>query len=501
MTRTSKKQTRQQRREALRHGTPDSPEKAAPKPNRPLLAVIAALVAAVVVAAVLYATNASRPTGPRVVLVQDSTNADPKVKALIDKHAAAVRERPGSAETHGNLGLVYEANAYWTEAARCYANAAQLDPENFLWPYHRAIAVRETGDLKGAFDSLRALAEQQPRFAPIHHLYGVYLLGSDEVDAAERAFQRVISLAPNLPLGYVGLGDVKIRQHKYEEALPLLQKAVGMDSTYKSAHYLLGLAFRGLGNREAATRELRLGEAAKQRFMQDPLWVRLYDYKLSLPDRSRLFRYYVDSGRLDRAKTVVEDVLAIYPNNVPMLQNLAAVHMELGRPDLAKPILMRAIVVDENNPGTYSRLARCTQLLNRLPDAVPYVERSMELGPREEQSYSINADVLMKVGRYDEALASLNSAIELAPGNSKHYFNRGEALAKLNRRDEARRDFERTAAMEPTSLAARLNSAMMALDLGLLDEAESAIDAAAEVSRDHPSVASLRRRLTEARNR
>ncbi|MCH9033708.1 MAG: tetratricopeptide repeat protein [Planctomycetes bacterium] len=501
MPKKSKKQAHQQQGDAHTGNAREASENTVSKSNGPWRAMIAAVVVAVVAGAVLYGTRASLPAGPEVVLVPSSTDADPLVKALVDKHVAAVRERPGSAETHGDLGLVYEANAFWPEAGQCYANASRLDPENFLWSYHRAIALRETGDLKGAFDSLRVLAQEQPRFAPIHHLYGVYLLAADDVEAAERAFQRVISLAPKSPLGYTELGDVKIRQHKYDEALPLLQKAVSMDPTYKSAHYLLGLAFRGLGDREAARRELRLGEAATQRFMQDPLWTRLFEYKLSLPDRSRLFRFYVDTGRLDRAKKVVEDALAVYPNNVAMMHNLAAVHMELNRADLAKPVLMRAIALDEKNPGTYSRLARCYQLLNRLTDAVQYVERSVELKPRDLQSHSINADVFIKVGRYDEALVSVKSAIELDPGDAKLYFNRGEALAKLNRRAEARRDFEKSAALEPKSLAARLNSAMMALDLGLLNEAETAIKAAATISPDHSQVSSLRRRLSEARNR
>ncbi len=68
---------------------------------------------------------------------------------------------------------------------------------------------------------------------------------------------------------------MRIRQHNYAEAKRLLEKAVAIDYGYKSAHYSLGLAYRGLGEHEAATRELGKGQGAKRRIMGDPLSQRL----------------------------------------------------------------------------------------------------------------------------------------------------------------------------------------------------------------------------------
>ena len=106
------------------------------------------------------------------------------------------------------------------------------------------------------------------------------LLEAGHLDEAAVAFQRARDLKPSAPVPMVGLADVKLRQHDHAGAASLLQRAIEIDPDYKAAHYLLGLAYRGLGQSQEAARELARGLDAPPRFMPDPFSKQVRQYMI-----------------------------------------------------------------------------------------------------------------------------------------------------------------------------------------------------------------------------
>ena len=156
------------------------------------------------------------------VVPSDLSRLDPELVALIRQQAEQVRANPRNAAAHGRLGLVYEANAMFSQARTCFANAAKLAERAPLWNYHLAIALRQTGDFDGSLELLGTLAEQHPKFAALQHRLGDALFESGRLEEAETAFQKAVQLNRSAPVPCVSLADVKIRQGDYAAAVDFL---------------------------------------------------------------------------------------------------------------------------------------------------------------------------------------------------------------------------------------------------------------------------------------
>ena len=135
---------------------------------------------------------------------------DPVVAALVEEASVRVAEAPREASTHGELGLVYEANNLWREAAAAYEIASGLDPSEPLWRLHWAIALSEEGETARGIEMLRAVASESPQLAAAHHRLGLALIETGEVPAAREHFSKLIALKPDAPEGYVGSAGTRL---------------------------------------------------------------------------------------------------------------------------------------------------------------------------------------------------------------------------------------------------------------------------------------------------
>ncbi|MCH7813894.1 MAG: tetratricopeptide repeat protein [Planctomycetes bacterium] len=393
-----------------------------------------AVVGAALVGLAWYLGRDRLGSAPQVVLIHNADQLPANLAALIDEHVAEVRRAPRSADAHGELGLVYEANGLWSEAIQCYAIVERLRPNEPVWPYHRAIAMREAGDVEGALALLDRLAREHFDFAALQLRYGESLLGAGDLGGAAGAFRRVTALAPESALGYVGLGDVLLRRREYDQARKLLEKAVAMDPTYKAAHYSLGLAYRGLGQDEAAQKELGEGLDAKRRVMPDSLTLRLRDKtSANVSEQLKAASRHRAQGRLDQAAEVLEALVERLPDSTAALNNLAMVYLDQQRAAEAMELLLRAERLGDTLFATYLNQAACCLALNRKADALSYAQQAVQASPNDGRGYLATANVLIRSGRYGQARHVLAKAEELLPRHPQLAVLKNNLAAHENR--------------------------------------------------------------------
>ncbi len=108
-----------------------------------VLALLALAGAAIVLAGLgAYFAFAPKPPAiaepPRIEL----GSVDRAVAKAIEEACATVRASLKSADAWGRLGMILTAHEMAQDAADlCYRRAAQLNPEDVRWPYHRGIAL------------------------------------------------------------------------------------------------------------------------------------------------------------------------------------------------------------------------------------------------------------------------------------------------------------------------------------------------------------------------
>lgn len=434
-------------------------------------------------------------TGLAPVLPRDVDNLDEAVVEAVMAQVEVVRNAKGDARAHGKLGLIYEGNDLWDEARQCFANAWTLDPSFPLWRYHEAIAVRQAGDIDEALRLLEESARALPKEPGPQQRLGVALVDAGRLEEAQAAFERTVRLVPNMAEGYVGLGDVALSREDYETAVRHLEKAVQLDAGYRTPHYTLGLAYRGLGRLEEAEREIARGIGSTRRFINDELSVEAAGYGVGFMSEFQEARRALVAGQAQKAIQMLERILERYPDDTNVLNNLGSAYRAVGNYERMEELLRRAVAVDEAQFPPHINLGLCYLDTKKLDKAREHADRAVELAPQIAQAQSVRGRVLQAQGEDEEAYETLKKALELDAGLIEVHRSLAQTAARLGRFDEALEHYRDTIRREPDDLTLRIDLVGVLMALEKFDEARAALDDVERMAPDHPSIGPLGQRL------
>lgn len=436
--------------------------------------------------------------GPREpVLPLQAELLDEEVRDLIELHVGQVRRARGDARAHGKLGLAYEANERWDEAARSYANAAQLAPGEPLWRYHRAIALREAGYTEESLALLEECAGALPKLAAAHQRLGLALLEVGRLAESAVEFKTVRRIAPERPEGHAGLADVWLAEGRHADAAPLLEQAVAIAPSYKSAHYSLGLAYRALGRAADATRELNLGLDADPRYLPDPFSAELASYAVNYVGRMKNGVALMDAGRPAEALVVFQKAFAKRPDSTDVMNNLAAAHLELEHWEEARELLQRIIALEPDGFAAHLNLTTCQLGLGDLNEALAEADIAVGLAAQVGKTHYTRAQVLLRRGELEDAYAAASQALRLDARDPMVVVMLAEICVRLGKHEEARDRFLSAVVQLPTFLPAHMSLVATHLRLGELDEAAAAFEVAERLAPAHPRVIAMKARLQQ----
>jgi tetratricopeptide (TPR) repeat protein len=439
------------------------------------------------------------PSGevPEIVRPESLERLDPPVRELIEEHLAKAQTEPLAAASHGNLGLVYEANLLWGEAERSYTLAVRLAPDELGWKLHRAIAARQSGGFDRAIEIYRSLAQEHPGVPAVQQRLGESLLELGDLRGAEAAFRELIAVAPDAPQGYSGLGDVLIRNGDSEAAIELLERAVEIAPGYRMAQYLLGDAYRRQGRTEEAELALARGVDASVWYLADPLTAEVQSYAVNLAARLDRAGRLLNQGLAEEATAILEQARSEHPDNVTVLNNLAIAQMRTGRLAEAEEQLTAAVGIDPARFSTYLNLSVLAQRRGQLDSALLHTEEAVARAPDHDQTHFARGQILARMGRFEASLASLDRARELNASKPAYHSFSGDLCLRLARPEEALDHFERALEIDVGWFPAWVGTGLAQLELGRVEEARVAATEAARLAPGHPALSGLEARLEE----
>ena len=156
------------------------------------------------------------------------------------------------------------------------------------------------------------------------------------------------------------------------------------------------------------------------------------------------------AGRLEEAERRFSASLALLPDRVSTLVNLAAARLGLSRADAALEAIDRVLAIEPDNvEGWFHRGGAMTQLK-----------------------------------RWDEALRSFERAGTLSPTFAEPWFRHGQVLQRLDRDAEAMRSYERAVAADARFAPAWTNIGTLLRETGRIGEAANAFRKARESGAD-----------------
>jgi len=193
--------------------------------------------------------------------------------------------------------------------ARCYQHLGRVDDCRFAVE-EISIQVRSTHPQLNLLEGSLALAEEDyrtalehfltaeahsPALPSLHQQIGKAFLSLDQLEDAERAFNRALKLDPENHIAFNGLAEVYLRTKEYEKALECGLTSVGLIYNHPKAHYNVGMAFIGVRDfvRAAEAMEITLSMAPNFLLPRKEL-VMLYRNYLNKGDRALEHQLVID---------------------------------------------------------------------------------------------------------------------------------------------------------------------------------------------------------------
>ncbi len=352
----------------------------------------------------------------------------------------------------GRLALAFRLNEI---AVAAFENARILNPQRFDWHYYLGVhyqGQRRLEDAKQAFEAALAI---RPEDLPLTLRLGQTAALAGDGTRARDLFAGLLKQGGGPAVALFGLGKILAAEGEAVRAVELFRLALAEQPEAREVRQQLGLAYRELGEMDAAREQLGYRAEASLIF-DDPLMESLAVFR----SQGRVFQGMLaaQEGRLPEAEAHYRAVVDAEPENAVYRRALASVLHRQGELAAAEGEYAKAVEVDPADAVARLRLA----------------------------------DILLERGRGEaEALAQLKEAAALAPDLLEARLALGKVLIRRGDLEDASPHLRAALELSPDALDSHLRLARVLLDLGKTEEATQTLEAARGTfldSRDQPEI-------------
>ncbi|MEJ2696303.1 MAG: tetratricopeptide repeat protein [Candidatus Sulfobium sp.] len=151
------------------------------------------------------------------------------------------------------------------------------------------ILLVEKGDFKNAAECFRRTAGKMADDPEFNYYYGIAEARSGDISKGRELVEKALLDSPRLKYGepYLMMAEVYLDCHDYRNALPLLEKFVGIHSSSSRGFYRLGVVKMKLGMKDEGIEYLRKSIRV---FKSSPLFKRRVERKWALKARILIAR-------------------------------------------------------------------------------------------------------------------------------------------------------------------------------------------------------------------
>ncbi|MCG8543833.1 MAG: tetratricopeptide repeat protein [Alphaproteobacteria bacterium] len=280
-----------------------------------------------------------------------------------------------------------------------------------------------------------------------------------DVTAAAALYERVLASHPNNAEALNLLGCATLQCDGPEGAIPLLRKAVSIDSSNPGCLNNLGQALEAAGDfteaAECYRAALKIEPNARQ--CLGNLGMALYQL-----------------GHLDDALTVTAQALAVAPDDPELHHNAGVIFQGLGRLDESIDSYRRAIQYDPCMLSTYASLASALYERGEQEEALQCCLRAVEFDPLCIEAHEVFRKLAWDMGAQHRMYHSYLYACEHHPNSSEAYANLGAALVESQEWQDATTALRQSVALDPRNARAHSQLGCALCRTGNFDEAISA---------------------------
>ena len=442
-----------------------------------LLLAAAAVAAATVLALLSRSQPASRPLAAPDIL----KGHDPGVVALVERTLGQFSGDRGNPRLWIRLGKVYEANALDSLALDSYQRALAIDASHPKGWYRVARVKTRLGDQAGAIAAAQRVVELEPGYAPVHWRLGLWYLAQGRLERAQASCKRAIELNPVDPAGWWALGRVYLQGNQPLKAAMVLEKFLRQSPDDGYARLLLGTAYRRLGRWEEAGAELERGAGVK------PLWRDRWDEELAPYARGLKAEFarasqLAAAGRLDAALPLLRDLHRRHPHSLAVLNRISEVYRKKEDYTGALEILKTGLTRFPDNARLHGNIAGLHIELQNPTRALDHLDRALALDPTLITAYRAKGMVLADMHQDRAAAAVFAQGLRFDPDDTFLLLQLGQVQCRLREWGAGIGHLQRAVELDSTFTQAFVEIGRAKKELGVFDEAEVALERAAELN-------------------
>ena len=386
-----------------------------------------------------------------------------------------------------------------------------------------------------ARSALRAALKMNPRVRRAHYYLGTSAIleeGIIRLDEAIAEFRKELQIAPDDALATLRLGVLLVEARRYEEAMPLLERAVREPTAPYDAWLFLGRSQLAMGRAADAVASLRraldaarqTGSApaadARRRYVRYQLATALRatgahaEAEREFSEAQRLSAEQLESARDQLARYMADtmDTAAATGRSLPLeiagldtltdsertaLQgrlgtilartylNLGIIHAQATRFARAAELFELAAGIDPAFPQVRSSLGVAYFSAEQYEKAVPALTRATEQQPQDADSRRMLALASLNAGDYARAAELLRADPKL-PADPSLQYAFGLALVRSDRAEEAEKIFSRVLLEHPDVPELNVVVGQIHAARGDFDAAVASLRRAVELKPDVP---------------
>jgi len=324
--------------------------------------------------------------------------------------------------------------------------------------YETAKGHHKAGRLAEAEALYRAVLGANPDHADALHMLGVVALQSGHADAALPVLQRAVGIDGGRPAFHTTLGQAWLQLGQPEPALRSFLAATGLQADFAPAHFFAGIVLRQLGRREEARAALEKA-------------VRLApDHALAMFHLGTILQ---EQG--DRAGAVARyrQALALSPDFAEVELNLGICLASGGEVAAALPHLEHAAALRPELVEAHGALGNAFLELGQVERAIAAYRRALEIDPRAAVVQFNLGNAFRADGRLEAALMTYREALTIDPRLAQAAINAGAVCDDLRRYADAERYYRQAFTIDPNAALAHAGLSLVLRSQGAIEEAMS----------------------------
>lgn len=257
--------------------------------------------------------------------------------------------------------------------------------------YQEALEKYQGKQYQGALRLAEEALQEDGNNPACFHLYGSILAALSQFYLAEDNFRRAVALAPDQPAFAYDLGALLHQERKYQEAAPVLKRAVYLDPENLMARFMLARTY------VFSYHELQIPNFAERTLEQlnyivkkDPRFPAVHHH---------LALVYINSGEPAKALDELNTELRLYPENAQARLELGETLLKLNQYHKAAEQFLIAAKQAPQMPAIQYGLAKAYKAEGETLKAVAAAERSVELDARFADGHYLLGQLYRETGK------------------------------------------------------------------------------------------------------